>query len=300
MAIKTFWVLSVLGLLLQAQAQADSVVTTVFNVFESQKTERLLILSGVDGRVYKAVRTKENITFYKSLTGRIVRISFNNVGTEAQITDVRPVNLEELDQTVDLNHFRYNQLRQFAPTELQTVEEAESIYKNMLNDGDKSRSECFKRAHMWSYDMWSKLGIYSQKIFIFYTKRYFLLEEFDWWFHVAPMVTAGGVDLVLDGTFMEKPMPVKEWADFFLKTSKINCPMVENYQQYEKSHMNKLCVTMKAPMYYLSPLDIEMRDKEGVVKNHWVLPELQDARRAFKNYEQSYSGLDTGKATKKY
>lgn len=287
---------TMLMLVVSAKAQAANVVTTVFNVLESKKSERLLILSGVDGRVYKAPRTKTNIAFYKSLTGQIVNISYELKDQEALITGVRPVDSTEIDaETADLNYFRYNELRQFAPTELKSEEEAATIFKDMLNDGDKSRSQCFKRAHIWSFDMWSKLGIFSQKIFMFYTKRFAILEDFEWWFHVAPMVVANGKELVMDGTFMDKPMEVKPWADFFMKTDKITCPVVDTYQEYEKHEWTRLCVLMKVPMYYFSPLDLENRDKEGKVKNHWVLPELQDARRAFRGGESTYEGLDTGK-----
>ncbi len=153
---------------------------------------------------------------------------------------------------------------------------------------------------MWAFDMWSKMGINSHKIFMFYTDRYQAIDEFDWWFHVAPMVTAGGVDYVLDGTFMKKPVTLKEWTDYFLRTSKINCPAITKYQEFEDHQWTKLCYTMKVPMYYFRPLDIEMRDKKGELRNHWVLPELQDARQAFKGWEESYEGLDTGKKTIKY
>lgn len=301
MGPKNGFLVALCFIFLSFEASAENIITTIFNVHESSRTNKLLILSSVDGRVYKAPLTKENEKFYKDLIGRIINLSYELNGTEATITEVRPVDPNEVDvETLDLNYFRYNELRQFAPTELQSVASATTIFKDMLNDGDKRRTECFKRAHMWAYDMWSKMGIFSQKIFIFYTQRYFWLEEFDWWFHVAPLIKAGGQEFVLDGTFMEKPMPIKEWSDFFMKTDKITCPEVSSYQDYEKSHWKRLCVTMKVPMFYLSPLDIENRDKRGVLKNHWVLPELQDARRAFKNFETMYEALDTGKATKTY
>jgi hypothetical protein len=135
---------------------------------------------------------------------------------------------------------------------------------------------------------------------MFYTDRYQIVDEFDWWFHVAPMVTADGVDYVLDGTFMSKPVTVKEWTDYFMRTSKITCPAITNYKDFEDHQWTKLCYTMKAPMYYFRPLDLEMRDKKGAKKNHWVLSELQDARQAFKGWEDTYEGLDTGKKNIKY
>lgn len=286
-------------LFLQNVAKAETIFTTVFNVFESKKTERLLVLSAADGRIYKTNKTKESEELMKSLIGRIVKLDFEVYGSEAVITSIRQAYNNEVDAKIyDLNHFRYNQLRTFAPTDLQSYEKADELFKNMLNDGDRSRSQCFKRAHMWSYDMWSKLGVYSQKIFMFYTKRYQILEEFDWWFHVAPLVVVNGEDYVMDGTFMTKPTKVKEWNNYFLKTDKITCPEISNYQQFEDGHWNRLCFVMKVPMYVFRPLDIENRDKRGIERNHWVIEELQDARRAFKNFEEVYEGLDTGKPTK--
>jgi hypothetical protein len=296
------WIILAASLaLFQSIARADTVYTTVFNVFESLKTERLLILSAADGRVFKTGRSAESLKRMKALVGRVVRLDYRDLGKEAVITSIREVLPGEIDATaVDLNHFRYGQLRRFAPTDLQSYDDAEKIFKDMLNDGDRSRSECFKRAHMWSFDMWSKLGVSSEKIFIFYTKRYQILEEEKWWFHVAPMVTAGGVEYVLDGTFMEKPITIKEWLAHFIKTDKITCPEISRYQQFEEGHWTRLCYFMRVPMYYFSPLNIENRDKNGVERNHWVLEELQDARKAFKNWENMYEGLDTGKFIRKF
>lgn len=301
MTIKLWFALFATFLAFQSIAKAETVYTTVFNVFESAKTERILVLSGVDGRIYKTAKNEANLKLMKSLVGRIVRLDYNVNGKEAVITKIQVANPSEVDpRTMDLNRFQYNQLREFAPTDLQTVEKATEIFDNMLNDGDKGRSQCFKRAHMWAFDMWSKLNIQSEKLFIFYTKRYAILEDFEWWFHVAPMVTVAGEEYVMDGTFMQKPITVKEWKDYFIKSDKITCPVIEKYQDFENNQWNRLCYLMKVPMYYFSPLNIEGRDKQGTERNQWVLEELQDARRAFKNWEENYEGYDNGKKTTKF
>ncbi len=295
--------LIVIAMLFSLGAQAEEIFTTVFNVIDVNEPEKkaLLVLSGADGKVYRSTRTEENVKLLKSMIGQVVKLTSATQGTKNYVVDIKVVNRTEVDETVyDLNHFQYNELRKFAPTNLKSVEQATQIFNDMLNDGDKNRSQCFKRAHMWAFDMWTKLGVTSQKIFMFYTARYQIVDEFDWWFHVAPMVTAGGVDYVMDGTFMSKPVTVKEWTDYFLKTSKINCPAITNYKQYEDHQWSKLCYTMKTPMYYFRPLDMEMRDKKGALRNNWVLSELQDARQAFKGWEETYEGLDTGKKTTKY
>lgn len=301
MTVKLWLTVFVSLVCFQRQALAETVYTTVFNVFESIKSERLFVLSGIDGRVYKTTNSEENLKRLAGMVGQLVKLDYSLAENEAIITNIRIAGPNEVDtRTLDLNHFQYNQLRSFAPTDLQTYENAVKVFNDMLNDGDKNRSQCFKRAHMWAFDMWSKSNIYSEKIFMFYTKRYQILEDFNWWFHVAPMVTAGGVEYVMDGTFMKKPTPVKEWYNWFLHTDKITCPEITTYQEFENNHWNRLCYIMKVPMYYFRPLDMENRDKIGEQRNHWLLEELQDARKAFKNWDKSYEGLDTGKKDRKF
>jgi hypothetical protein len=227
-----------------------------------------------------------------------VKINFSENRKDFFINKIELATTAEVDpSTMDLNHFQYNQLREFAPTDLQSMEVANSIFSDMLNDGDRRRSQCFKRAHIWAFDMWSKANIYSQKVFIFYTQRYIQLEEFEWWFHVAPVVVVKGEDYVLDGTFMSKPITIRAWQNYFIKSENITCPIISNYQDYAKNQWTRLCYLMKVPMYFFSPLDIENRDVNNMPRNHWLLEELQDARRAYKGYEETYEGLDTGKST---
>lgn len=294
MAMRTWLTFIAFFLLAQSVARADEIYTTIFNVIESQRTERILVLSAADGRIYKTKKSEENLKYFKSFIGQVVKLSFQ----KDQITGIRRAGANEIDpMLMDVNHFQYNQLRKFAPSELKSMEEATELFNGMLNDGDRRRSQCFKRAHIWAYDMWSKLGLSTQKIFIFYTQRYIQLEDFDWWFHVAPLVVVRGQDYVFDGTFMTTPVSLKEWKNYFIKSEKVNCPLIKTYQEYTKDQWKRLCFLMKTSMYHFSPLDIENRDVNKIQRNHWVLEELQDARRAFRNYESSYEGLDTGKPT---
>ena len=242
--------------------------------------------------------SEANLKYFKSFVGQIVKITFSEKGQELFINRIERALTTEVDPSVmDLNHFQYNQLRKFAPTDLQSLEVATNIFSTMLNDGDRRRSQCFKRAHIWAFDMWSKMNISSQKVFIFYTQRYIQLEESEWWFHVAPMVVFKGEEYVLDGTFMNKPITVREWQSYFIKSDKITCPVAANYEEYSKNQWSRLCYLMKVPMYFFSPLDIKNRDVNKMPRNHWVLEELQDARRAYKGYKETYEGLDNGKPT---
>lgn len=273
------------------QALAADTVTNIVTVVDSLKTKRLLVLSSVDGRVYKTESTKEMKAYLESIRGRTVNINFSEVNGEAIINSVT------LDDArgEDVDFFTRNERRDLTPTDVGAVDQVQRLF-GLQNDGDKSRSQCFKRAHMWAFDMWTREGIISQKIYIFYSKRYIQLEEFDWWFHVAPVVVSNGIEYVLDKTFLDKPVTIPEWKQKFMKAS-VTCDTIEHYDQYETRPWNRLCFLMKTPMWYFRPADIRARDHQGIEKNNWVLMELQDARRAFKDGEEKYEALDTGKRT---
>lgn len=276
------------------QALAAETLTTIVSVVDSLKTQRLLVLSGVDGRVYKTDTSPEMKKYLESFINLPVTITYQEMGAERIITNVAAMSAAQV-QGLDLNYFAINLDRDDRPTDIGSLERAQKIFKS-LNDGDKSRSQCFKRAHIWSWDMWTKHGITSQKIYMFYTRRYIQLEDFDWWFHVAPMVVANGVELVMDKTFTSEPTTVPEWKKKFMK-SEVKCNEIKKYAQYEDHQWNRLCYIMKTSMYYFRPLDMRRRDEQGIHKKNWVLMELQDARRAFGDGESIYEGLDTGKRT---
>jgi hypothetical protein len=278
-------------LLCAFQALAAQTITNVVTVVDSLRAKRLLVLSSVDGRVYKTDSTNVMKTYLESLRGRTVSINFSEVNGEAFINSITPDDA----RGEDVDFFTRNERRDLAPTDVGGMEQVQRLF-GLQNDGDKSRSQCFKRAHMWAYDMWVREGIIGQKIFIFYSKRYIQLEEFDWWFHVAPVVTSAGTEYVMDKTFLDKPVTIPEWKQKFMKAS-VTCAMIEKYDQYESRPWNRLCFMMKTPMWYFRPADIRARDYNGIEKNNWAIMELQDSRRAFKDSEEKYEALDTGKRT---
>src|SRR5688500_18275351 len=97
MAIKAWLILFASFFFFQSWARADVIFTTVFNVIESKKTERLLVLSGADGRIYKMAKTDGTKKLLKSLTGQVVKLSFYDNGREAIITSIDRASSAEVD-----------------------------------------------------------------------------------------------------------------------------------------------------------------------------------------------------------
>ena len=172
----------------------------------------------------------------------------------------------------------------YVPSILSGRYEANRMY-NSFREGAKRKSECFNRAHVWSYEENQRYGTKLQKTFIFFTDSYIRNYNYKWWFHVAPSITAveAGVEknIVIDPTFLESELEERDWSDFFME-SKRACPTVVKYSDYEKNQEKEDCYIMKTPMYFHQPLDIENFEKTGEAKTAFSYDDLWIAyRQAF-------------------
>jgi hypothetical protein len=58
-----------------------------------------------------------------------------------------------------------------------------------MRSSTKSRSQCYNRAYVWSYELAKINKVHSKKILIYYTNKYRKLLNPDWGFHISPVVT---------------------------------------------------------------------------------------------------------------
>lgn len=123
-------------------------------------------------------------------------------------------------------------------------------------------SQCYQRAQVWAHRMFSQRALNTKKVFLFFTRSYVRRVNYKWWFHVAPFAMANGVETVLDPTFTDSPLTMKNWTDTFVSSHR-ECRSVETYQEYESLHESEDCVLIKVPMYYYQPMDIQNRDQTG-------------------------------------
>lgn len=281
-------------------AKAETLLTTIANIHTSWNNQYIHVLSGADGNTYVMKKNERNLKTLKYFGKQPVKIDYYRSKDQRVIQYVSYASYAEIDAAGNLNHFGPSDKAKFTPTDIKDLNlSVENIFEN-LNRTDYRDSECFKRAHIWNFDMWSEYGIQSQKLFIFYTRRFVSLEDDKWRFHVAPLVVSDKTEYVMDRTFFDKPVTVKQWVSKFIKSEKITCPLVDDYNYVEAHEYSHLCYLVKVPMYYLSPYDLGNNDAGTFAnKSHWLLEELQDARRSFK-YDDMYFGLDTGKPTIKY
>jgi hypothetical protein len=186
----------------------------------------------------------------------------------------------------------------YQPTVITSESAALSLYQQLPTTPFKGDSGCYQRAHNWSFQLSKQNNINSMKVFLFFTERYKREFDYQWMYHVAPLIPvkqADGtvVDMVFDPTFINtpswasasdaknydnKPIPVSEWVKYFIFPD-VECPVVESYQDYFDYQDRYYCYIMKTPMFTYLPENLEA---ETEVRTTWRSGDLLQMKNAFK------------------
>lgn len=173
-------------------------------------------------------------------------------------------NMFSRDEYRDIDFRTLDPLEKSNISVLPSYDTAQAIMDN-INGGTDDKSECYNRAHMWTYEALIKDNVNLGKIWIFFGKKY--IKEFGhkWWFHVAPYthVNDNNVRYVLDRGFHTVPNNVRNWTDFFIK-NRAECRVVTDYQVYEDSNKRKqeYCYLIYSSQYYWQPWQVEKLSKK--------------------------------------
>lgn len=91
----------------------------------------------------------------------------------------------------------------------------ERVFRQLdRNVVDVFESVCSNRAHVWTYQLAKQRSITAGKIFVFYTDRSGMAREENWWYHVAPVISAKGEFVVVDGGLpgvINGPLSMQGW-----------------------------------------------------------------------------------------
>ena len=167
----------------------------------------------------------------------------------------------------------------FVPTVLPGMNEANEVFKE-LNPYYRGRSECYNRAHVWSYEESVKRKINSMKVFLFFTTKYIGDYNWNWWFHVSPyvLVNENGevTENVIDYRFMKGPTKMQQWTNYFMIPDVV-CPTVAKYSDYESHQNESYCYLIKKSMYFWQPSDINNLERSGIEKTSFIQDEVDYA-----------------------
>ena len=134
----------------------------------------------------------------KEKKGVILKLQKLDDEFRRSIVDIESVEYGEFEPQPEHEFTKFNDERYFrTPLDHYTVhqyrkyEQAQALMNDFRRDTLNS-SQCYNRAHVWTYEAFKKYNIYMGKMWIFYTDKY--IREFNnkWWFHVAPYIHLKG------------------------------------------------------------------------------------------------------------
>lgn len=164
----------------------------------------------------------------------------------------------------------------YEPTLLNSINDASQVFRRMRRDY-QGESQCYNRAHIWTWEEFNRSQLKSKKYFLFFTSRYIRTYRYNWWFHVTPAVSINGVgDRMLDRRYTLEIKSIKDWTDKFIY-SKRSCPIVFKYNDYFNNQFAEHCYLIPVSMYFWQPRDIERRDRLGIEKSSFIKSEIGHA-----------------------
>lgn len=166
-------------------------------------------------------------------------------------------------------------------TNVSSYYDAERIFAGMRTRL-KRKSQCYNRAHVWAWDLYSKRyngsRIQVGKTWIFFTSKYINQYDYKWWFHIAPNITVNGQEYIMDRTFSKKPETRQEWTNHYMKRNDV-CPQAMKYSDYRKNQYSANCFIMKSSVHYWQPHHLKNHEKKGKVQTKWNRGALKKAYR---------------------
>lgn len=271
------WLLALISLSLTFSAHASmNLKTQVHDIdFGNGKQEDFLLLSSGHVAWIKDSNLKAMNTFDKArLIGKWVNITINDEHELEYLQVItKPTDAKSLfsaEMAVE---------EEYTPTVIESVDVAKKYFQESRYVNKES--QCYNRAHIWSYEWFVKHNVNSNKTWIFFTRKYIRKFKFDWWFHVSPSVPvreADGVirEKLMDVKYARGPINLKQWTDIFMRDD-ANCPMVKKYTDYANYPESGSCYTMRSSMFYYQPYEIESKETWGTSKNNWYDVEIKAA-----------------------
>lgn len=276
-----------LGLLFIISAQAAVYSTQIREVDRGDGKEKILVLLA-NGKVSYLPANSDMAQSFElaARRGTLLKLNVNN---SREITSAQTLKISEYDYENKVLASDRSKSNRYTPTVVASFDKAKEIFKG-LNRRANEESQCYNRAHVWSWEMYNDHLVRPNKVFIFFTHKYIRRYNFEWWFHVSPYVlTKEGnetVERVMDFKYSREPKTMKEWTDIFMHNN-AQCTDIEKYTDYEynrSSSSSPWCMLLRSSMYYYQPLDLEKLDKKGETKDFWVEWEINNAYREAFSY----------------
>ena len=166
-------------------------------------------------------------------------------------------------------------------TTLATYDDAQKIMDG-FNGATRDESQCYNRAHVWTYQAFTNNQVNLGKVWIFFSKKYIKEYRYKWWFHIAPFTMVEGYEkpYILDRGFTMVPYTLENWKNIYIK-NQAECKTVNRYSDYTKNTNTETCFFMFSSQYYWQPKHLKDLERKKD-KYQWGY-ELGELRHAYKD-----------------
>lgn len=192
------------------------------------------------------------------------------------ITDLTPTEAPAPEAKITLDDQKG--LMSYVPTTIASMAVAKSLFREARYN--PKESQCFNRAMVWSYEWYRKHSLRSNKILIYFTRTYIRRYNFEWWFHIAPLVhvmdNGKVVERVMDVKYSSGPIELVKWANIFLHKDP-PCPIITKYSEYADYPYTGECFLQRTHMYTYQPADLQMYEAWGYKKENFNMDEVRGA-----------------------
>lgn len=260
---------------------AAEYTTQIYDIDHGQKPgDEVLILLN-NGRVAKLRNSHEvlNKSFMKSRNRknwyRIIlddeRYVIDFEETDAPTTERRPSKKDHKSLTEE-------EPQSYIPTTIASMDVARKYHKESRHS--PKDSQCFNRGMIWTYEWWKKHSVKSNKIWLYFTRNYIRRYNFEWWFHISPLVNVMEdgkvVERVMDVKYTSGPLPIQKWTNIFMRNDAV-CNVVTKFSEYADHPYTGDCYFQRSSMYVYQPADLQMYEAWGYNKTNWNMTEVRAA-----------------------
>src|SRR5690606_17139424 len=172
------------------------------------------------------------------------------------------LNTQSVQSVMTSANSEIDPMTNYTPSNVASLDLAKKMFNHLIPK-TKAWSQCFNRAHIWARQLAKNYGVKSQKILIYYTKRYRKEVDKKWWFHIAPVVSVNGEKYVLDREFTREPHLALAWEEIFrakMISKRVGprgyqCKQIKNIKEYyDAANTNyEYCNIQYTSMYYWEP-----------------------------------------------
>ncbi len=270
-----------LGFLLSFPLFASSqFLSQIHHIESNSRPDESSLVFLTSGRVVQV--TRDQTTFLDKLNNAQQSKAWLHISVNDN-REVKAINKgrNPYDKSLDtkLVEEQEGMLEDYSPSIIASLSDAQELFRDHRSTKE-GETQCYNRAEGWTYDWRTKRNVYSKKIWIFFTAKYVRKYNFEWWFHVSPMVHVnidGQIkERVMDMKYARGPLDTKSWTDIFMKDDAL-CPTVTTYADHADYPESGTCFLQKTSMYFYQPVDLELQEKFGTNKTSWVASEVVQA-----------------------